>query len=165
MVVLGKRPTTYTCWSHNIYCIYVFSLDCTKLHESTTYLALLCGEFHDWDPSSNTATGHAPCIDPVIENGLEGYCYDAAGNLTDESGCPAAGSPHRYTYDGANRLISVNNGTATASYTYIGPLRVKKNAGGTTTLYIYSGTRPLAEYINGQLDKNNSPQMNADIRG
>lgn len=86
-------------------------------------------------------------------NRIVGYCYDAAGNLTDEGGCPAAGSPHRYTYDGTNRLISVNNGTATASYSYIGPLRIKKVAGGTTTVYIYSGSRAVAEYVNGQLEK------------
>jgi RHS repeat-associated protein len=101
-------------------------------------------------------------------NRIVGYCYDAAGNLTDEGSCPAAGSPHRYTYDGTNRLISVNNGTATASYTYIGPLRIKKIAGGTTTVYVYSGSRPLAEYVNGQLDKEyiySGSQMLATIAG
>jgi RHS repeat-associated protein len=86
-------------------------------------------------------------------NRIVGYCYDAAGNLTDEGGCPAAGSPHRYTFDGTNRLITVNNGTATASYTYMGPLRIKKVTGGTTTVYIYSGTKPIAEYVGGQLSK------------
>ena len=56
-----------------------------------------------------------------------------------------------YTYDGTNRLTTVNNGTAIASYTYFGPLRIKKSAGGTATVYIYSGSRPIAEYVNGQI--------------
>ena len=82
-------------------------------------------------------------------NRIIGYCYDNAGNLTDESTCPAPGTPHRYAYDGANRLISVNNGTASASYSYFGPLRIKKQAGGATTRYVYSGTTLIAEYPAG----------------
>jgi len=101
-------------------------------------------------------------------NRIVGYCYDAAGNLTDEAACPGAGSPHRYNYDGTNRLISVNNGTATASYTYIGPLRIKKVAGGTSTVYIYSGSKPIAEYVSGQVSKEyiySGRQMVATISG
>jgi RHS repeat-associated protein len=87
-------------------------------------------------------------VDPG-SNHIIGYCYDSAGNLTDESGCPAAGSPHRYSYDGMNRLIAVNTGAATAAYSYIGPIRVKKVAGTTTTIYVYSGNTPIAEYAPG----------------
>jgi len=89
-------------------------------------------------------------------NQIVGYCYDKAGNLTDEAGCPASGNPHRYSYDGANRLAAVdNNGGAspTATYAYLGPLRVQKVTGGQTTTYIYSGSRPIAEYVNGQISK------------
>jgi hypothetical protein len=32
-------------------------------------------------------------------------------------------------------------------------LRVKKVAGGTTTRYVFSGTKVIAEYVNGSLSK------------
>jgi hypothetical protein len=75
-----------------------------------------------------------------------GYADDAVGNLTHDA--TAA-----YTYDGANRLISVNNGSAVATYTYFGPLRIKKVNGSTTTVYIYSGSKPIAEYVGGSVSK------------
>jgi YD repeat-containing protein len=47
-------------------------------------------------------------------------------------------------YDAENRLVSINSGSAT--YSYDGKsLRVQKAYGGTTTVYIFSGTRVLAE--------------------
>jgi RHS repeat-associated protein len=94
-------------------------------------------------------------VDPGT-NRIIGYCYDNAGNLTDEAGCPASGNPHRYSYDGANRLIAIDNngGTSpTATYTYLGPLRIQKVTGGQTTVYIYAGAKPIAEYVNGQISK------------
>jgi hypothetical protein len=39
------------------------------------------------------------------------------------------------------------------SYSYAAGLRVKKVAGGTTTRYIFSGTKVIAEYVNGALSK------------
>jgi len=32
---------------------------------------------------------------------------------------------------------------------YFGPQRIKKIVGSTTTRYIYSGSKPIAEYVNG----------------
>jgi len=75
-----------------------------------------------------------------IANG--GYSYDAAGNLTSDS-------VNTFAYDGANRLTKINGGPPT--YTYFGPLRIKKVAGSTTTVYIYSTNKPIAEYVNGSL--------------
>ncbi len=50
------------------------------------------------------------------------------------------------TYDGENRLVTSSGGT----YTYDGKsLRVKKVASSTTTVYIFSGTKVIAEYDNG----------------
>jgi RHS repeat-associated protein len=69
-----------------------------------------------------------------------GFQYDAAGNLTNDS-------VNAYSYDGANRLTQVNAGTAV--YSYFGQLRIKKVAGSTTTVYIYSGNEPIVEYANG----------------
>ncbi len=82
-------------------------------------------------------------------NRINGYCYDAAGNLLDQTTCPSGS--HQYTYDGANRLTNVNG--ASASYAYFGSLRIKKTLSGTTTRYIYSGSKPIAEYTNGSLSK------------
>lgn len=66
-----------------------------------------------------------------------GYAYDAAGNMTHDASVA-------YAYDGANRLININ--TTSAIYSYFGPQRIKKVLGSTTTRYIYSGSKPIAEY-------------------
>jgi len=67
------------------------------------------------------------------------YAYDANGNMTNDGSNTLA-------YDAANRLISA----AAATYTYDGgPLRVKKVSGTTTTVYVFSGTKVIAEYENG----------------
>ncbi len=73
-----------------------------------------------------------------------GYAHDAAGNMTNDS-------IHVYTYDAENRIKTVDSTAAT--YTYSGALRVKKVQGGTTTVYIFSGTKVIAEYVNGALSK------------
>jgi RHS repeat-associated protein len=75
-----------------------------------------------------------------------GYTYDAAGNLTSDS-------VSSYGYDGANRMKQFN-GTA-ASYAYFGPLRIKKVVASTTTVYIYSGNKPIVEYTNGTVSAEN----------
>ena len=69
--------------------------------------------------------------------------YDAAGNQTSDGS-------FSYAYDGAGRLYTVTN---TAEYTYFGGLRIKKVVGSTTTVTIYSGANPIAEYVNGALSK------------
>jgi RHS repeat-associated protein len=80
-----------------------------------------------------------------------GYVYDAAGNLTNDS-------LHVYTYDAENRIKNTDFGNQTNQnvYTYFGALRVKKVTGNpatTTTVYIFSGTKVIAEYVNGALSK------------
>jgi RHS repeat-associated protein len=75
-----------------------------------------------------------------------GYTYDAAGNMTHDANTS-------YGFDGANRLISANNGSTPAAYTYFGALRIKKVVGSVTTVAIYSGTKPIAEYVNAALSK------------
>ena len=71
-----------------------------------------------------------------------GYAYDAAGNMTSDS-------LSSYAYDAENRLTQVNPGASpTATYTYLGALRVERQFGG-TTVYVYSGTQPIAEYAAG----------------
>ena len=75
-------------------------------------------------------------------NHIVGYSYDAAGNMTHDASVG-------YGYDGAGRMISTNNGSTPAAYTYFGALRIKKVVGATTTITIYSGTQPIAEYAPG----------------
>jgi RHS repeat-associated protein len=89
-------------------------------------------------------------IDPAT-NRILGDCYDASGNLTAESGsCPPT-SP-TYSYDGENHLAQYS---ASASYQYDGNgLRVRKclpNCFSPTssTVYIFSGSKVIAEYDNG----------------
>ncbi len=63
--------------------------------------------------------------------------------------CPAPA----YKYDGENRLVDFQSGGAL--YSYDGTdLRVKKVSGSTTTVYIFSGTKVIAEYENGALPTN-----------
>jgi len=67
------------------------------------------------------------------------YSYDAGGNMTNDG-------LNTLTYDGENRLVTSSGST----YSYDGgSLRVQKSSGGTTTVYIYSGTKVIAEYLNG----------------
>ncbi len=68
-----------------------------------------------------------------------GYSYDANGNMTNDG-------LNALAYDGENRAVSA----AGATYSYDGNgLRVKKVAGATTTGYIFSGSKVVAEYENG----------------
>lgn len=78
-------------------------------------------------------------IDPATNRITNsGYTYDAAGNMTHDANAA-------YAYDGANRMININ--TSAAVYSYFGPQRIKKVLGSTTTRYIYSGRKPIAEYV------------------
>jgi RHS repeat-associated protein len=69
-----------------------------------------------------------------------GYTYDAAGNMTHDASAA-------YAYDGNDRLTQIN--TTAAVYSYFGPFRIKKIVGSTTTRYVYAGSKPIAEYVNG----------------
>jgi RHS repeat-associated protein len=83
--------------------------------------------------------------DPAT-NRITGDCYDANGNLLAQS-APPCPSP-TYTYDAENRMVNY----LTAAYTYDGNgLRVKKVSGSNTTVYIFSGSKVIAEYDNGAL--------------
>jgi len=76
----------------------------------------------------------------TTRNQVLGACYDAVGNLQDLGNCQ---TPHTYSYDAENRIVSTQGG---ASYTYSADgLRVAKTSGGSTTLYFYFGSQPVAE--------------------
>jgi RHS repeat-associated protein len=73
-----------------------------------------------------------------------GFIFDLAGNMIHDG-------TTGYGFDGANRLTGISS--APSSYTYFGALRIKRVVGGNTTVYVYSGGRPIAEYLNGSLSK------------
>ncbi len=71
------------------------------------------------------------------------YSYDANGNMTNDGS-------NTLVYDGENHAVSATNGGSSGAYTYDGNgLRVIKVSGSTTTVYIFSGSKVIAEYDNG----------------
>jgi RHS repeat-associated protein len=74
-------------------------------------------------------------------NGIA-FSYDASGNVTGDGA-------RAYTYDAKNRIVSVS-GLSSESYSYdAGNRRVKKEAGGVVTHYIWEGGQVIAEYERG----------------
>jgi len=73
-----------------------------------------------------------------------GYAYDASGNATNDGF-------NTLVYDAENHAVSVSNTGASAAYSYdANSLRVQKAVtGGTSTVYIFSGSKVIAEYDNG----------------
>jgi RHS repeat-associated protein len=85
-------------------------------------------------------------------NQINGYCYDAAGNLLDAAACPGAGVKHQNYFDGFGQLLSPNyNKTDLSSYVVdaIGH-RIGKYVSGTLTYqYIYGVDGHLITELNG----------------
>jgi len=72
-------------------------------------------------------------------NRPDDYAHDANGNMTNDG-------LNQLGYDAENHMVSA----AGAAYTYDGAgLRLKKVNGSTTTVYIFSGPKVIAEYENG----------------
>ncbi len=70
------------------------------------------------------------------------FSYDPSGNVTGDGA-------RAYTYDARNRIVSVG-GLSSESYSYdAGNRRVKKEAGGVVTHYIWEGNQVIAEYEYG----------------
>jgi RHS repeat-associated protein len=77
------------------------------------------------------------------------FTYDASGNMTNDG-------QNTLVYDGESRTSSATNGSSSGTYTYDGKgLRVKRastvSGTTTTTVYVFSGGKVLAEYDNGSL--------------
>lgn len=69
--------------------------------------------------------------------------YDSNGNMTYDGS-------NTLVYDAENHAVSATNQSSAGTYTYDGNgLRVKKVSGSTTTVYIFSGSKMVAEYDNG----------------
>ena len=83
-------------------------------------------------------------VDPTT-NRLTNLAYDADGNVINDN-------QHTYAYNALNQITSVDGTNNTYAYDPSG-LRVNKNG----TIYIYSGTYPIAEYASGAAA--NSPSV------
>ncbi len=69
--------------------------------------------------------------------------YDANGNMTYDG-------TNTMVYEAENHNVSATNQSASGAYTFDGNgLRVKRISGSTTTVYIFSGSKVIAEYDNG----------------
>ncbi len=85
---------------------------------------------------------------PVTNRLPSPYAYDAAGNMTNDG-------LNTLVYDAESRSISSANGGASGAYVYDGNgLRVTRclpnyTSPTTTTVYIFSGSKVIAEYDNG----------------
>jgi RHS repeat-associated protein len=123
-----------------------------------------------------TFTGNSPG-NPQNNNRMDGYSYDAAGNLLNDG-------VHNYTYDAENRISTVDGG-ATASYVYDAEgRRVRKTVGGVSSDYlfdlaghqitilnssggwnrgeIYAGGRHLATYVSSTTFFNHSDWLGTE---
>jgi hypothetical protein len=83
-------------------------------------------------------SGGAP-TNRITSVGAATYLYDAAGNVTNDGLLS-------YVYDAENRLVSVDGG-ATGQYSYDqSNQRYKKVTVGSTTHYIWQGSKVIAEH-------------------
>jgi RHS repeat-associated protein len=77
-------------------------------------------------------------------NHPDGWCFDASGNVLSKTSPPCPPNAPTYTWDAENRLVAYG---ASATYAYDGDgMRVQKNANGTSTVFVWSGSRDIAEY-------------------
>jgi hypothetical protein len=75
----------------------------------------------------------------TVQNQISGFCYDIAGNMLGQSGCPGLPYTPSNVYDAENRLITIHQ-TVTPYYTYDGDgKRAIKSYPGASRLY-WTGT-------------------------
>jgi hypothetical protein len=75
-------------------------------------------------PGTSCQTESLNAAPGSTQNQLNGFCYDAAGNLALNSACPQGSFTPTYAYDGENRLSN------TTGYTYYydaGGVRMEKS--------------------------------------
>jgi RHS repeat-associated protein len=78
------------------------------------------------------------------------YAYDASGNMTNDG-------QNTLVFDGENHAVSATvTGSSSGTYTYDGNgLRIQRvsviSGTTTTTVYVFSGSKVIAEYVNGAL--------------
>jgi RHS repeat-associated protein len=100
--------------------------------------------------SQSVTAGTAPSNSVVVNAAnnqitTAGYSYDANGNLTNDG-------VNSLAYDAENRMISSSGSAGSGTYSYrASGLRAVKVSGGTTTIYLFDGSKDIAEYTNGTL--------------
>jgi RHS repeat-associated protein len=98
--------------------------------------------------AQSVTAGEAPSNSVVVNAAnnqitTAGYSYDASGNLTDDG-------INTIVYDAKNRETNTSGSLGSGTYAYDGNgLRVQKISGSTTTVYLFSGSKVIAEYQNG----------------
>jgi RHS repeat-associated protein len=103
-----------------------------------------------WSQTAISGCTGQTCPQPSVSFNLasnhintSGYGYDTNGNLTNDG-------QNTLVYDAENHATSSSGSLGSGTYTYDGNgLRVKKVSGSTTTVYIFSGSKVIAEYDNG----------------
>lgn len=81
-------------------------------------------------------------VDPTT-NRVNTLSYDTNGNMLNDG-------TNALVYDAENREVSNTQSSAVSTYSYdCKSLRVVKNSGGNTTVYIFSGSEVIGEYVNG----------------
>ena len=118
-------------------------------------LAMTYDRYGNRTAQSVATTNPPSCVAPICPTNsvavdsynhitTSGYGYDANGNMTNDG-------VNTLTYDVENHVLTASGSLGSGSYTYDGNgLRVQKSVtGGNTTVYIFSGSKVIAEYDNG----------------
>jgi len=105
------------------------------------YQTLNSGPGYQGSVQVTASTNRINCIGSSGQSCTGGVVptYDANGNMTYDGS-------NTLVYDAENHAISATNQSASGTYTYDGNgLRVQKVSGGATTVYVYSGSKVIAE--------------------
>jgi RHS repeat-associated protein len=101
----------------------------TSTRWGTSYAIDAWGNLYQKNPVSGKLATDPLTQTATTKNQFSGFCYDLAGNLLGQSGCPGLPYTPTYSYDAENRMTT----TAGVTYSYDGDgKRVKKSSG---TLY------------------------------
>jgi|GEM_PF-1811453 RHS repeat-associated protein len=111
-------------------------------HGSANYPAWTMAFTYDQYGNRTAQNSTSIAIDPVT-NRISTLPYDASGNLLNDG-------INALAYDAAGRLITNTQSGAVSTYSYdCKGLRAQKISSGVTTVYIFSGGKVIAEYVNG----------------
>jgi RHS repeat-associated protein len=81
-----------------------------------------------------------PTTNRIVQTTGTTYAYDTNGNMTNDN-------MNAISYDAENHAVSGSGALGSGNYTYDGKgHRVQKVSGGTTTVYVYSGSKVIGEY-------------------
>jgi len=99
--------------------------------------------------SYNGCTQEGLSVTATTNNQISGFCYDAAGNLLQESTCPA-GPPYTYSYNAEHQVTS----TGGVTYSYDGDGKRIEKSGG--KIYWYGGGSNALDETDLSGDTNNA---------